>query len=97
MRNRVVIGETGEMNDRMKLFVQNETFRKQWLYQVIEGESESERVLRRDPEFILLPDVESDEDFSHLLVLFTGLNLTSLRGEHIPLLRRVQETVLKDT
>jgi diadenosine tetraphosphate (Ap4A) HIT family hydrolase len=94
-KNRVVVEETMDKYIRLKSFIDTEIGKKQWPYKVISGESESERVLVNEDEFMILPDSEHN-DPGHLLVLFKDVKLTclrELRGEHVALLQKVQERV----
>lgn len=92
---RVIVHETSDVHERLKPFIASEIDKKQWPYQVIEGESEAESVIERSDEFLVLPDVESCDDI-HWLALFSDTNLKSirsLRGHHIPLLQRAVQSV----
>lgn len=88
-KNRVVICETAETHKKMNEFIKTEIDKKTWPYKVIGGEAEAERVVHREKQFLIVPDVE---EFTHMLVLFTERRLQSirnLRGRDLPLLRQV--------
>jgi len=80
-----------------------EQFSLQWVYNVLEHKKEVERIIFEDPDpsvgFILAPDFKwSGEDTSDMYCLAIvhrrGLrSLRDLTGEHLPLLRNIQEKV----
>ena len=94
---RVVVHETSDKNDRLDSFISNEIAKKRWPYDVIDGRSESEFVIRKTKDYLMLPDVETCESV-HWLILFTDTSLRSLRslrGEHVGLLREIGAMIAK--
>lgn len=95
VKPRVVVHESGKDNPLMQKFIASEISRKQWPYDVIEGRSEAEFVIRKTKDYLILPDMERFESF-HWLILFTDVllkSMRSLRGEHLPLLHEVRNVV----
>ena len=97
-RPRVVVKETPEDFVRATPFISQEIERRQWVYQIIDGLLEQERVLLNTPDFMVVPDIEAPptEQGINWLVIFKDLSLRSLRdlrGAHLPLLRRVKDAL----
>jgi hypothetical protein len=99
-RARNVIHETATsfLDTPMQDFIQAEIAKKQWIYKIIAGEKESEHVIHRSCDFIVIPDSESPDDPGILnwMVIFTNQGLTSmrhLRGKHVELLRSIKAKV----
>lgn len=69
----------------------------QWVYNIIDGKSERERILLDTEQFIILPDIMWDGkaiESLHILGLVKTHNIHSirdLRSEHIPMLESVLE------
>ena len=68
--------------------------RDKWIYDVLNGTSESDRVIFRDEKFIMFPPKRFDEDLSkfHMLSFVTDISIRSLRDltdEHITLLQHI--------
>ena len=71
----------------------------QWVYNILEGRSEAERVVYRDEDpltgFVLIPDLKWDtKDLNNLYLVAVVrrrdiLSLRDLTAEHIPLLRHI--------
>ena len=71
----------------------------QWVYNILDGTAESERVIFSDPDpetgFILVPDLKWDRsDIQNLYVLALVcrkdiLSMRELRKEHLPLLKNI--------
>ena len=80
-------------------YIEKNQLNPQWVYNIIDGKSEQERVLLKADQFILLPTWTwdgKDGESMHLLALVKSHDIHSirdLRSEHIPLL----ETVLSQT
>lgn len=90
--------ETPELyaSDTMQSFIQAEIERTQWVYRVIRGEQEADRVLYSDDNYMILPDcdVVNDNRVLNWMVLFKDPALRSirdLRGKHLEMLREVRE------
>ena len=77
------------------------TFILQWVYNILEKQSEVERVIFEDPDmktgFVLVPDMKWDgkqlEDL-YVVALVQDRSLHSIRSltaEHIPLLENIQK------
>lgn len=77
------------------------TFILQWVYNILEKQSEVERVIFEDPDmktgFVLVPDMKWDgkqlEDL-YVVALVQDRSLHSIRSltaEHIPLLENIQQ------
>jgi len=86
-------------NDKpMQEFIKAEIEKKQWVFKVLSGEKEADLVIHRNDEFVILPDNEGIDEPGVLswIVILTDTNLKSLRelrGEHIPMLKSVQDMV----
>ncbi|KAH8548532.1 HIT-like domain-containing protein [Umbelopsis sp. PMI_123] len=88
-----------------KPFIEEQPLKRvQWVYNILEGKAEAERVLLRDDKdpdngFLLLPDMKWDlrtMDALYLVVLVLRRDLRSIRdldSSHLPLLRNIRETV----
>lgn len=73
----------------------------QWVYNILEGRAEAERVIYNDPDplkgFVLLPDMkwdQSDVKSLYMLAIVRRKGLTCMRElsyEHLPLLKNVLE------
>ena len=106
-KQRVVIRETPESALRATPFIEQEIARKQWIYGVINGEKESDKVKYNCDDFMVLPDADAQNTGRVLnwLVIFKDLSLRrlrDLRGHHVPLLQRIRDTLaqlvpLRDT
>ncbi len=101
IRSRNVIHETATAYSGilMQEFIRCEIAKKQWIYKIISGEKETEQVIDRTDDFIVLPDSESMDDPTILnwMVVFTDIGLTSmrsLRGEHVDILRAIRAKVV---
>ena len=77
------------------------TFILQWVYNILEKQSEVERIIFEDPDmetgFVLVPDMKWDgkqlEDL-HVVALVQNRSLHSIRNltaAHIPLLENIQQ------
>lgn len=99
-KQRVVVRETADTAARAEPFIQQEIARKQWIYDIINGEKESEKVQYDCNEFMVLPDADAQNSGRVLnwLVIFKDLSLRrlrDLRGCHIPLLERVRDKLVE--
>ena len=99
-RARNLIHETAAAyrSEPMQDFIRGEIAKKQWIYQIINGEKEQETILHRCDQFIILPDTDAfnDEGVLNWIVIFTDTSLSSmrcLRGEHVPVLQAIKERV----
>lgn len=92
VRQRVVIHESPESHKGMAEFIQSEIIKKQWIYKIISGERENDRVIYQDEAIMMLPDTEAPNEAKVLnwLVIFkdqTLLSMRSLDGRHVKLLK----------
>lgn len=79
---------------------QKRSVRKQWIYDIISGEKESEHRIVDTPEFVVLPDTEAqnDELVLNWLVIFKDPALNSirdLRGAHVAMLEECRSMCLQ--
>jgi m7GpppX diphosphatase len=83
-------------------FIQREIARKQWIYEIIDGEREADKVLYDCADFMVLPDADAQNVAGRILnwlVIFKDRTLRSVRdlrggdSGHLHLLRRVRQTL----
>ncbi|CAF0951531.1 unnamed protein product [Adineta ricciae] len=73
-------------------YIEKNQLNAQWVYNIIDGKSERERILLENDQFIILPDIMWDGkaiDSLHILGLVKSHDIHSIRDlkpEHIPLL-----------
>ena len=77
------------------------TTKKQWLYNVLEGKTEADRVVLKDEDaqngFVLLEDLKWDAKQTTNLYLVAIcmrrdlLSIRSLRGCHVPILEQIRD------
>ncbi len=84
-------------SEEMQSFIDNQVNmpRKQWVYEVIRGERETENVLLDTPEFVFLPDTHALNDGKTInwLAVVKDRSLRTLRdlhGRHLGMLRRLR-------
>ena len=75
-------------------------FTVQWVYNILDGTSEADRVLYKDPHpvngFVILPDLKwdfQDVDSLYVIAIVNRRDVLSLRdvtGEHVKLLRSIR-------
>ncbi len=99
-RERVVVRETPEMSCLADPFIAQEISRKQWIYYVIDGTKESDKVFFECDDFMILPDADAPNTNRVLnwLVIFKDLKLRrlrDLRGKHVSLLRCVRSKLVE--
>merc|ERR1712226_154101 len=92
--------ETAEMYKNItKPFLEKQSFSIQWVYNILEHKSESERIIYEDPDkengFILLPDYKWDmkqiQDL-YLVAIVQDRSIKSIRdlnAKHLPLLKNI--------
>jgi len=74
------------------------TRNRQWVYNILEGKKEKEKVIYQDSDFLLIPDIKwNGLDIMELRILafFKDQELHSIReltGDHIKLLEKVKNT-----
>ena len=72
-------------------------FNPQWVYNIIDGKSERERILLQTDQFIILPDIMWDGkaiESLHILGLVKSHDIHSIRDlkpEHVPMLESFYE------
>ncbi|GFU10346.1 m7GpppX diphosphatase [Nephila pilipes] len=96
-----VVKETPEIYKNIVLpHLESQKFSLQWVYNILEHKSETERIVFEDPHpelgFILLPDLKWDESENHAIYLIAichTRNVKSLRdlnASHLPLLKNIK-------
>ncbi|XP_026764908.2 m7GpppX diphosphatase [Galleria mellonella] len=97
-----IVLETPELYEKLTLpFIKKEQFNLQWVYNILDGTSEQDRIVHDNKcekeGFVLLPDLKWDgltKETLYLLAIVRQRGIKSLRDlneSHLPLLRRVQE------
>ncbi|XP_061582392.1 m7GpppX diphosphatase [Cololabis saira] len=97
-----LVEETGEYYKSITLpYIQLQSFSLQWVYNILEGKAEAERVIYEDPDpvvgFVLLPDLKWDQkqvDDLYLIAIVHQRGIRSLRdlkSEHLPLLQNISK------
>lgn len=97
-----IVLETPELYQKLTLpHLEKEQFNLQWVYNILEGKSEQDRIVydnkcERDG-FVLVPDLKWDgltKETLYLLAIVRRRGIKSLRdldGSHLPLLKRVRD------
>lgn len=97
-----IVLETPELYQKLTLpHLEKEQFNLQWVYNILEGQSEQDRIVydnkcERDG-FVLVPDLKWDgltKETLYLLAIVRRRGIKSLRdldGSHLPLLKRVRD------
>lgn len=90
---------TDDYESITKPFVQRQVLSLDWVYNILDGHSESDRIICNDPDpvdgFVLLPDMKWDSigtEYLHVLAIARRRGIPSmreLRTEHLPLLRNI--------
>nr|XP_026484066.1 m7GpppX diphosphatase [Vanessa tameamea] len=97
-----IIQETSDCYNKLTLpHIEKEQFNLQWVYNILEGRSEQDRVVydnKCEKEgFVLVPDLKWDgltKETLYLLAIVRQRGIKSLRdldGSHLPLLKRVRD------
>ncbi|CAF0790758.1 unnamed protein product [Rotaria sp. Silwood1] len=93
-----LISETSHCYETIvRSYIEQNQLNAQWVYNIVDGKSERERILLETNEFILLPDIMWDGkaiESLHLLALVKTHNIHSIRdlkSEHIPMLESLLE------
>ncbi|XP_022828617.1 m7GpppX diphosphatase [Spodoptera litura] len=101
-QERHIVLETPELYQKLTLpHLEKEQFNLQWVYNILEGESEQDRIVydnkcERDG-FVLVPDLKWDgvtKETLYLLAIVRRRGLKSLRDldhSHLPLLKRIRD------
>ncbi|UJR15991.1 hypothetical protein I4U23_002910 [Adineta vaga] len=94
-----LINETHQRYETIvRPYIEKNQLNAQWVYNIIDGKSERERILIENDQFIVLPDIMWDgkaNDSLHILGLVKSHDIHSIRDlkpEHIPLLESLLET-----
>jgi len=92
--------ETVDMYEKItKPYLEKQSFSIQWVYNILDHKTESERIIYEDEDeesgYILLPDLKWDthqiEDL-HVIAIVNNRNITSIRdltATHLPLLKKI--------
>jgi m7GpppX diphosphatase len=94
-----IIRETYE--EYIKGLQKRDPNKDKWIYNIIDGTSEQELILRRDESCIIIPTYMWDSvniDKLHILCLPTDITLRSIRSltaQHIPLLEHMKKVTLE--
>ncbi|PZC72801.1 hypothetical protein B5X24_HaOG210564 [Helicoverpa armigera] len=97
-----IVLETPELYNKLTLpHIEKEQFNLQWVYNILEGKSEQDRVVYNNPcekdGFVLLPDLKWDgvtKETLYLLAIVRRRGIKSLRDldeSHLPLLKRIRD------
>ncbi|XP_063835412.1 m7GpppX diphosphatase isoform X2 [Ostrinia nubilalis] len=97
-----LILETPKLYEKLTLpHIEKEQFNLQWVYNILEGKSEQDRIVHNNKcekeGFVLLPDLKWDgvtKETLYLLAIVRRKGIKSLRdldGSHLPLLKRVRD------
>ncbi|OWR48072.1 putative histidine triad protein member [Danaus plexippus plexippus] len=97
-----IILETPECYNKLTLpHIEKEQFRLQWVYNILEGKSEQDRIIHNNKcekeGFVLVPDLKWDgitKETLYLLAIVRQRNIKSLRDlneNHLPLLKRIRD------
>lgn len=95
-----IVEETAEVHRSVTApFLEEEALNLQWVYNILEGKSEQDRIVLEDADpktgFVLLPDLKwntKDLESLYLLVIVRQRGIKSIRdltGEHLPLLKNI--------
>ena len=89
-----LISETQQRYESIvRPYIEKNQLNAQWVYNIIDGKSERERILIEADQFLVLPDMMWDgkaAESLHILGLVKSRDIHSIRDlkpEHIPLLR----------
>jgi m7GpppX diphosphatase len=80
-------------------YIEKNQLNAQWVYNIIDGKSERERILFETDQFIVLPDIMWDgkaHDSLHILGLVKSHDIRSIRdlkSEHIPMLEDLLDKI----
>ncbi|CAF2370248.1 unnamed protein product [Rotaria sp. Silwood2] len=93
-----LISETSQCYETIvRSYIEQNQLNVQWVYNIVDGKSERERILLENDEFIVLPDIMWDGkaiESLHLLGLVKSHNIHSIRDlkpEHISMLESLLE------
>jgi hypothetical protein len=88
--------------DAMQKYIdtQSKSHRKKWVYDIINGIRESDNVLYKCEDFIILPDTETVNNCSVInwLVVFTDVSLKTIRSlerKHVDMLTKCKEKCIE--
>lgn len=100
MQEMLFVSETiDDYNNLTLKFINQTQLNLNWVYNILEHKTESERIIFEDPDpingFILLPDMKWDGKIDNLYALAIVnqkniLSLRSLNGEHVSLLENIR-------
>jgi m7GpppX diphosphatase len=93
-----LISETHDRYETIvRPYIEKNQLNAQWVYNIIDGKSEQERILLQTDQFIILPDIMWDGksiESLHVLGLVKSHDIHSIRdlkSEHIPILESLLE------
>ncbi|XP_063390197.1 m7GpppX diphosphatase [Cydia fagiglandana] len=97
-----IVLETPELYEKLTLpHLEKEQFNLQWVYNILEGKSEADRIVYNNKceteGFVLLPDLKWDgltKETLYLLAIVRQKGIKSVRdldASHLPLLRRIRD------
>ncbi|XP_037875702.1 m7GpppX diphosphatase [Bombyx mori] len=97
-----IVLETPELYKKLTLpHLEKEQFNLQWVYNILEGKSEQDRIVHDNKSekegFVLLPDLKWDgltKETLYLLAIVRQRDIKSLRDldeQHLPLLKRIRD------
>ncbi|XP_053620792.1 m7GpppX diphosphatase [Plodia interpunctella] len=97
-----IVLETPELYNKLTLpHIEKEHFNLQWVYNILEGKTEQDRIVHNNKcekeGFVLLPDLKWDgitKETLYLLAIVRQRGLKSLRdlnASHLPLLKRIRD------
>ncbi len=93
-----LISETRQRYETIvRPYIEKNQLNAQWVYNIIDGKSERERILLETDQFIVLPDIMWDGksiESLHILGLVKSHDIHSIRDlkpEHIPILESLFE------
>lgn len=87
--------------DSMQQYIEAQTqaAKKQWVYEIVEGEREVHSIIHQDADCVVVPDIDyNTSETANWLVIFKDTSLHSirdLRGHHVELLQHVRDTALR--
>ena len=93
-----LISETYQRYEKIvRPYIENNQLNAQWVYNIIDGKSERERILLETDQFLVLPDIMWDgkaTESLHILGIVKPHDIHSIRDlkpEHIPMLEVLLE------
>lgn len=97
--NKKIVKETFE--EYLEIKATRDQKKDQWIHNIIDGISEQQDIILRDPDFILIPSYTWDKknlEQLHVLAILTDKSLSTIRdltAEHIPILQKIIDVGLE--